>query len=93
MASATRTWHISFNSQCWNISARLELLEQYIAHWLEARVAHKEDGERCIVLPIGHFEILLKAGNLRISDVCPVEEGDQIQETQPWYEVQVELPE
>ena len=91
--SATRIRHARSHSQCWNVSARLELLEQHIADWFEDSEAHKEDGERGVVLPVGHFEIFLKAGNFRISDICPVEEGNQVQQTQPWYEMEVELPE
>ena len=35
---------------------------------------HKEDAESGIVLPIGHLQVLLKPKDLRIADVCAIEE-------------------
>jgi hypothetical protein len=69
--------------------ARPKLLEKDVRQGLEARVRHEEDGKRRIVLAVGHLQIFLQAVNLRIADVGPIQEGDQIQERQPWYELDV----
>lgn len=67
------------------------LLQQHVGQWLEDGVADEEDGKSGIVLTVGHMQILLKTVDFRISDVCSIQERDQVKERQPWDELEVEL--
>jgi len=80
--------HDGRNKDTWS-----QPLEQDVGKRLKQRIAHKEDGERCIILPIRHLQILLQAIDFRVSNVRPVEKGNQVEEREPWDEFDVEFPE
>lgn len=61
---------------------RAQPLEQDIGQGFETGVRDEEDGQTGIVLAVRHVEISLQAVDFGIADVCAVEEGDQVQETQ-----------
>jgi hypothetical protein len=67
--------HDGRNKDTWS-----QPLKQDIGKRLKQCIAHKEDGERCIVLSVRHLQILLQAINFRISNVRSVEEGNQVEE-------------
>lgn len=54
--------------------------------------SYKEDGQRVVVVVAVHVDIRLHASQSSISNVCPVEEGEEVQETQPWDEPEVDFP-
>lgn len=72
--------------------SRLQLLEEYIARRFENGVADKEDRKRQIVLTRSNANILVQTHYAGIADVRAIQEGDEIQETQPGHKVQIDLP-
>lgn len=68
---------------------RSEALEQYIREWFEDGIGDEEDCKRGIVIPRSHVQILLQAGDTSITDVCAVEEGDEVEEGEPGDELKV----
>ena len=74
-------------------NARSQPFKQNVGQRLEAGVGDEEDGETGIVLAAGDVETLLEAVKLGVADVGAVEEGDEIEETKPGDQAEVELPE
>jgi hypothetical protein len=66
------------NAHCWDISARSKPLEKHITRWLEYRIGYKEDSKGGIPLSIGHFEVLLQAGDLRIADIGTIQKRNEV---------------
>jgi hypothetical protein len=62
-----------------NKDGRAGTLQQKVGKRLENGIGNKEDCEGCIVLADRQGNILRKAGNLCISNVCTVEEAYEIQ--------------
>lgn len=56
-------------------------------------VGYEEDGESRIVLAAGNFQACLQAVYPRVSNIRSVEEADQIEKTEPWYQPEIQLPE
>ena len=61
---------------------RFEFLQKYVGGDLEQDIGHKEDGQRIIVLISLQSQVFLKPKNGRIGDVCAIEEGKQVEDTQ-----------
>ena len=58
----------------------------------EDGVRDEEDGQGEVVLGVGHVEVRLQAFDLGIADVGAVEEGDEVEEAEPWDQAEVEFP-
>lgn len=60
----------------------LESLEDDIARNLENNIGDEEDGQTRAVLSAAQTEVLLKAKDSSICDICPVEKGQKIHNRQ-----------
>ena len=69
-----------------------ETLEQNLGQRLEASIGDEENGEGQVILRACQFQIFAQASDFGIADVGTVEEGGEVQETEPWYQLQVEFP-
>ncbi len=76
-----------------NEDARSQALEEDVREGFGQGVRDEEDGEGGVVLAVCHVEILLQAIQFRIPDVGSVEETDEVEETEPRDQSQVEFPE
>lgn len=74
-------------------NTRSQTLEQDIGQRFEERIRDEEDGQTGVVLAAGDVKRCLQTVEFRIADVGAVEEGDEVEETEPGDETQVELPE
>lgn len=75
-----------------NEDAGSHALEEDVGQGLGQGVGNEEDGESGVVLAIRHVEVLLQAIEFRVSDVGSIEETDEVEETEPRDESQVEPP-
>ena len=64
-------------------NAGAQALEQDVGEGFEASVGDKEDGETGVVLAGGDVETLLETIEFGVADVGAVEEGDEVEETEP----------
>ena len=72
---------------------RAQALKEDIGQRLEEGVGDEEDGEAGIVLAAGNVKGFIEVVELRVADVGPIEEGNEVQEAKPGNEAEVELPE
>lgn len=70
-----------------------ETLQQHVGQRFGEGVGDEEDGETGVVLAGGDVEAFLQAVEFGIADVGAVEEGDEIEEAEPWDQTEVEFPE
>ncbi len=63
---------------------RAKTLEEDLGERLKERVGDEEDCQRNVVLGVGHLEVLLQALDLGIANVGAVEEGNEVEEAEPW---------
>ena len=66
--------------------------EQDVRKGLEERIGDEEDGEAGIILAACDVQGLLQTVEFGVADVRPVEEGDEVEQAEPWYETKIQLP-
>lgn len=66
-------------------------LEQDVGQGLEPGVADEKKTQYCRILWLSHVEIWQECVYFGITDVRSVEEGDEIEQRKPWYELPIEL--
>ena len=66
-----------------NEDRRAQALEEDVGQRLEEGIGDEEDGQAGIVLAAGQVEGFLEAVEAGVADVGAVEEGDEIEETEP----------
>ena len=75
-----------------NENAGSKALEEHVGQGFGQCVGDEEDGQGSIVLATCHVEILLQAIQFCVADIGSVEKTDEVQQTEPWDESQIELP-
>lgn len=72
--------------------ARRPPLDSNVGEGLETGVRDEENGEGNVVVVALHFQGRLHLGNTSITDVCSVQERQEVQERQPWDQPAVHFP-
>lgn len=70
---------------------RLESFQNDIRWYLKDDIWYEEHGQGGIILSTGQFQILLETEHGRVGDIGPVEEGQQIHETEDGYHAKIDL--
>lgn len=59
-----------------------EAFQKDVGEWLEDGIGDEEDGEGGVELRDGKAEIFGQAGDLCVTNVCAVQEGEQVENTE-----------
>jgi hypothetical protein len=70
-----------------------EAFEQNLCQGLKSGVRDEEDRQGQVVLRAGQFQIRAEARDFGIADVGTIQERRKVEQTEPWYQLQVEFPE
>jgi hypothetical protein len=70
-----------------------EAFEQDLCQGLKSGVRDEEDRQGQVVLRAGQFQIRAEARDFGIADVGTIQERRKVEQTEPWYQLQVEFPE
>ena len=69
-----------------------QAFEEDVGDGLEEGVGDEEDGETGIVLAASDMKTCSEAVKFGVADICTVKEGDEVEETEPGDETEIELP-
>lgn len=72
-------------------NARRKELQECIREGLEDGVGDEENRQRHVIVGAGHPKVGFHASKSCISDVGSIEEGEEIEQRQPWDQPQVDL--
>ena len=71
---------------------RSEALKQNLSQRLESGIRDEKDGQRQVVLSTRQLQIFAEASDFGIADVGTVEKRGEVQQTEPWDQLEIEFP-
>lgn len=75
-----------------NENARTQAFEQDVGQGFGEGIGDEEDRQGSVIIPRCHVQVGQQAFQLGVADIGPVQEADEIEETQPGDQLEIEPP-